>query len=292
MSRSLLPLLPLLLALWLAPGSPAGPREASAQWVLEPGEGWAQLTAFRHDTDEEFKRDGSVGEFDNQGRALTHSFFFTAAVGVAEGLDAWAQVPIQRLEFTDVASDLEKTAVGDTRVWLRVGPELVAKGAAEALPVRVAVRGGVKFPVSEFPVDSEIIPVTDGQRDWEAVLEVGRSFWPMPLYAKAWIGHRWREENEKIIRDFGNEIIGLVEVGGDPGRVSWRLTANGLWGDPPVIEGIRVESATRKIVELLPVVGVDVGRVTLELGGRFPVDGRNLPTGPALRAGFFVPWSL
>lgn len=268
---------------------------AEAQWVLGPGEGWTQLTVFRHETGEEFERDGEVRDFENQGHAVTTSYFVTTAVGLADGLDVWAQAPLQQLEFTDVSSDLEKTAIGDTRLWVRAGPRLVSPQLARSLPVTLALQAGVKIPVSDFPVDSEIIPVTDGQRDWEGMLQVGRSFFPaLPLYLKGWVGYRLREENEEIRRDFGNELFALAEVGGRAGPLHWRLTMNGLWGEPPVIEGVEVASAERKIVELLPVVGIPtpLGGLRLEVGGRFPVDGKNLPAGPALRSGFFVPWSL
>lgn len=270
------------------------PAAADAQWALDRGEGWTQLTVFRHETSEEFKRDGEVRDFANAGHSVTTSFFLTSALGVADGLDVWAQVPLQGLSFEDAGSDLSKTAVGDVKVWARVGPRLISEAAARALPFSIAVQAGAKLPVSDFPVDSEIIPVTDGQRDYEVMGQVGKSLHPLPLYAKAWLGFRWRERNDEVLTDFGDELFGLAEVGGRAGPVPWRVTVNALWGDPHVKEGIELESSARKIVEILPVIAVPTGPggLRLEFGGRFPVDGRNLPAGPALRAGFFLPWSL
>lgn len=273
---------------------PILPSAAEAQWALDRGDGWTQLTVFRHETSEEFERDGEVDEFPNDGRSVTTSFFLTTAVGVADGLDLWAQVPLQSLSFEDAGSDLRKTAVGDTKLWVRAGPRLFSEEVARALPFSLAVQAGVKLPVSDFPVDSEIIPVTDGQRDWEVMAQVGKSLHPVPLYAKAWLGFRWRERNDEVLTDFGDELFGLAEVGGRVGPLPWRVTVNGIWGDPHVKEGIRLESSAREIVEILPVVGVPTGPggLRLEFGGRFPVDGRNLPAGPAIRTGFYLPWSL
>lgn len=270
------------------------PDGARAQWAQDQGEGWAQLTVFRHETSEEFKRDGEVRDFENQGHAVTTSFFLTSAVGVVDGLDVWAQVPLQSLSFEDAGSDLEKSAVGDTKFWVRAGTRLFSEELARTLPFTLAVQAGAKFPVSEFPVDSEVIPVTDGQRDYEVMGQIGKSFHPLPLYVKGWLGFRWRERNERILTDFGNELFALAEVGGELGPIPWRVTMNGLWGDPHVKEGIRLEQSPRKIVEILPVVSVPTGwqDLRLEFGGRFPVDGRNLPAGPALRTGFFVPFSV
>lgn len=270
------------------------PGAADAQWALDRGDGWVQLTVFRHETSREFKRNGEVDEFANDGHSTTTSFFLTAAAGVADGLDFWAQVPVQSLSFEDAGSDLQETAVGDTKVWVRAGPRLLSDRLARALPFAVALQAGAKFPVSDFPVDSEIIPVSDGQRDYELALQVGKSMHPVPVYVKGWVGYRWRERNDEVLTDFGDELFALAEVGGRAGPLPWRLTVNGLWGNPHVKEGIELDSSARKIVELLPVIGVPTGPgdLRIELGARFPVDGRNLPAGPALRTGFFVPWSL
>lgn len=272
----------------------AAPSPVPGQWALDQGEGWAQLTVFRHETSEEFKRDGEIRDFANEGQAVTSSFFLTSAVGVVDGLDVWAQVPLQSLSFEDAGSDLEKTAIGDAKVWARAGPGLFSEKLARALPFSIALQAGAKFPVSEFPIDSEVIPVTDGQRDYEVMGQIGKSFHPTPLYVKGWIGFRWRERNARILTDFGDELFALAEVGGEAGPIPWRITMNGLWGDPHVKEGIKLEQSARKIVEILPVVSVPTGwqDLRLEVGGRFPVDGRNLPAGPALRTGFFVPFSI
>lgn len=156
----------------------------------------------------------------------------------------------------------------------------------------MALRAGVKIPGSEFPVDAEVMPVTEGQRDWELLAEVGHSFYPLPLYDKAWAGYRWREQNKQLLWDPGDERFAFAAVGGRIEGLSWELAGEGIWGDAPVKEGIMLPSAERRIVQLLPKVGIPTGHVTLELGARIPLEGRNLPAGPALRAGLFSPVDL
>lgn len=278
-----------LLALLLAPLPSFG------QWVEDPGEGWVQLTVFHHDTRDEFTPDGEVEPFFADGHMITTSAFLTGALGLVPGVDAWAQLPLHHLQFDDAAGDRTKTGIGDVRLWLRAGPELLGLGApglGGGAPLPVALRAGVKLPGSEFPVDAEVIPVTEGQRDWELLAEIGHSFHPLPLYAKAWAGYRWRERNEQLLWDPGDERFAFAAVGGRIEGLTWEMAGEGIWGDAPVKEGITLASSERRIVQLLPTVGIPTGPVTLELGARIPLEGRNLPAGPALRAGLFYPVDL
>ena len=275
----------LTLAPVLAPPAPS-------QWVNAPGEGWIEVSVFHHDTDEEFRSTGEVEPFFADGRMIATSVYVNGTLGLVPGLDARVQAPVHRFEFDDAGGERTKTGLGDVRGWLRVGPRVL--GAADPLPVRIALRGGVKLPGSDFPVDAEVIPLTEGQRDWELVLEVGRSLHPLPLYVKGWAGQRWRERNEEILWNPGNETFVFLAAGGTAGRLSWEVAGEGLWGDPPVKEGIRLESEQRKMIQLLPKVGVatGLGDARLQLGARVPLDGRNLPAGPSLRVGVFSPIRL
>lgn len=260
---------------------------AGGQWTEDPGEGWTQVSVFHQDTREEYGENGDVRPFFADGHAITTSLFVTSAVGLVEGLDGWVELSAHRLEFDDAAGSREQTGLGDVRFFLRAGPELLG------LPdVPVAIRGGVKLPGSDFPVDAEVIPLTEGQRDWELVLEGGHSFYPLPVYAQAWVGYRWREENEEIRRDPGDERFVRVAVGGEAGRLSWEAAFEGLWGLTPTVEDIPIQTEERKLLEFVPTLGWAVGPATLEVGGKFDFDGRNFPEGPTFSAGAFVPWRL
>ena len=80
-----------------------------------------------------------------------------------------------------------------------------------------------KVPVVDFPIDAEVIPVGEGQWDYEAWLEAGASFWPIPAYGVLWRGHRWRATNNEATRDPGDEYAFLAELGGDAeGITRWQ----------------------------------------------------------------------
>lgn len=260
------------------------------QWVEHPGTGWAKLQVAHQDTRERFDENGTVEPFFNEdARAITTTLRFTGAVGLRRGLDVWADVPVHRLAFNDVTQDRLSTGPGDPRLFLRAGPSLFG---VDDLPLAVALRGGVKFSVGEFPVDAEIIPLTEGQRDWELILEAGASLHPWPVYVMGWAGYRWRETNTKIHRKPGDERMLYAAVGGSVDPFQWKLAIDGQFGRPPFRTdfGLRLDQDRRELVQLIPTVGWGVGPGALEAGARVPLHGRNLPAGPVFTLGYFLTW--
>lgn len=267
------------LALW-------GPA-AEAQWVEPPGRGWVQLSLSHHDTRNRFDERQRIRPLFNEGgRSITTSLFVTAVAGVVRGMDMWLEVPVHSLQFNDDVVDRHSAGLGDPRVHLRVSPALLGV----ASPVPVAVRVGVKWPVGAFPVDAEIVPLTEGQRDVEVLLEVGRSFYPQPVYAMAWAGYRWRALNPDAARKPGNERFFFAAVGGQYRAVTWKVAAEGLFGETPRLLGLPILTARRRLVQVLPSVGYSVGEGVVELGVRMPLAGQNLPAGIAFTVGYFRRW--
>lgn len=243
---------------------------------------------YHQDTDDRYGPDGRIRDFFADGHDVTTSLFVTAAMGLAHGLDTWGQVSFHDLAFDDAGGHRQKTGVGDVRLWLRASPEFLGLSG----PIPIAVRAGVKLPGSTFPVDAEVIPLNDGQRDWEVMLELGSSLWPAPVYLQGWVGYRWREQNDEVLWDPGDEVFYYAAAGGELGRLTWKLASQGLFGRPPVVEGVEVANGRRKLVEVVPKAGIRVGSITLEAGMRLPVDGRNFPHGPIYLVGTFVRWSI
>jgi hypothetical protein len=265
----------------------ADPDTVEGQWIESPGSGWVSSTLYYLDTRERYGLDAEKREFFAEGHAVTTSVFVTAAVGLVSGVDAWVLVPVHNLQFDDISGERNKTGIGDVKAWLRVAP-LSYFGSDFPL----AIRGGVKLPYGDFPVEAEVIPLGEGQRDWELIAEVGHSLYPKSVYALVWLGYRWREINEEIGRDFGDEVFFLAQVGGQVGNVSYKVMAEGWDGDTPIIEGIPTANGRREYLQVMPSLSYPVGPGQFEVGVRIPLKGRNLPSGNALVLGYFVNWSL
>lgn len=265
----------------------ANPAGAQGQWVSEPGEGWVEAAFFYHDTTREFDPLGNERNIFAEGRALTRTLFLTGTAGVWKGVDVWVQVPVHRLRFDDAGGERLSTGLGDPAGFVRIGT-----GIWDGLPQwPVALRGGVKLDGGSFDVDSEIIPLGEGQVDWELLLELGRSFYPLPIWTAGWIGHRWRRENAEQARKPGDELFWLWSMGGDlPASAGWKVTLEGLSGGAWEIEGLTITTARRRLHQFFVEGTYDVGPGTVSAGIRTPFSGRNLPTGSALTASYLVRW--
>jgi len=272
-----------LLLAWaaLAVSAPA----VSAQWAAGRGGYWAKLSAFHHSTDEQFRSNGDKRPFLNaDARSRSSAVFLDLLYGVTDHLDLWVQVPYFDLTFNDAADNRTSTGVGDIRLSARYNL-LNLKGGA--LPI--AARFTVKVPVVDFPIDAEVIPVGEGQWDYEAWLEGGMSFWPLPAYAVLWLGYRWRATNDKTTRDPGDERMLLAEIGGTiSGPLGAKLIVDGLFGTNGAIQGVKVKNDEREILYLEPAVTYQVtSAFSLEAGTRFPLRGKNFPAGPQFTIALF-----
>jgi hypothetical protein len=254
--------------------------------TLPPGSGWVQVSAFRQASDEFFGPAGDRQPFLADGRTRTHSMYVTGAAGVLPGLDVWLQGAVHDLRFRDLSGERHRLGLGDARASLRVGSELV--GAS--LPL--ALRGGIKFPGTAFPVDATIIPLSEGQRDWELSVESGRAFtWGgTQTYVLGWIGYRWREQNDDAQRDPGDEIFTHLAVGAGWGSLRLDLGVEALFGRTPRQLGFSLPSSRRRLVQVQPTLGHGLGPGTVEVTILQPLVGRSLPTGTAASVGYRVAW--
>ena len=288
----------------VAAASLAGPRALAAQAIcsaphsspslaqggsigtLPAGAGWVQLSLQGQRSTEGFNPSGARQPFLGGSRFDTRSAYVTAAYGIAPGLEVWAQLPVHRLTATGAAGRSEGSGLGDTRVALRVSPDLVGWSAP------FAVRFGAKLPGTDLPVDARVLPLTEGQRDLEVSVESGWSPDALRAYVVAWVGYRWRSENESERFRPGDERFAHAAVGGSVGLVSLQLGIDALWGLSPHDQGLVLDGARRRLVQLVPTLGADVGPGRLEVTTPIPLSGQNLPAGVGVGIGYRALWGL
>ncbi|WP_103029490.1 transporter [Salinibacter altiplanensis] len=271
------------------------PAPSHGQWVEAPGTGWVQLQVAHQSTKEGFGQTGTVvplDELDPSARSIITTARLTGALGLVRGLDTWVDLPLHRQEFNGAGTDLLSTGLGDPRFFLRAGPSLFGVGS---LPVAVALRGGVTLTTGTFENDAETISLSQGQRDWSVLLEVGKSLHPWPMYVSGWAGYRWREENEAIARDPGNEWVFNAAAGGSLDRFEWKIAVDGLFGQSALDTRTGFAFAPRELVQITPTVGWRLGPGALQAGVRIPVHGQStrsnrLPASSTFTLGYFLSW--
>lgn len=269
-----------------APHSSPTLNQSGAVGTLPPGAGWGQLSLYQQRSHDFFGPDGDRRDFLADSEFLTRSVFMTAAVGVLEGVELWVQAPVHRLTVESAGGGSNSTGLGDVRVAARIGPELFRRD------VPVALRLGVKVPGSDFPVDATVLPLTEGQVDGEVSLESGHSFERVPLYVVGWAGYRLRGANADADRAPGDEVFAHAAFGGSARSMTWELGADWLWGATPEAQGLELPGQKRRLLQLVPTLGVTVGGGRLEVTSRLPVTGRNLPAGPGISVGYRLAWGV
>lgn len=253
--------------------------------MLDPGAGWFQVAARGVRSTSFYGTGGSVHDLPGLTSATTVSAYLTASVGLVRGLEIWGQLPVHRLDVRDEALDRSRVGLGDPRFSVRMGPELLGLD-----PVPVSVRAGVKLAGSEFPVDSRVLPLSEGQTDYELALESGVRLGEA-MYAVAWAGHRWRSEDAGSRREPGDERFAHLAVGGDVGALRLELGVDALDGGAPRQNGLALPASARRLVQISPTVGWAAGAGRFQVSAQVPVSGRSLPTGPAVGVGYLLAWT-
>lgn len=248
--------------------------------TLEPGTGWVQLSFSAQWATQFYNADGSQSPFLAESEFTTQSFFLTGSLGLLPGLEVWGQVPRHHLNIDASSGTSTSNGVGDVRVAARVTSEIVG------LDLPVAVRFGAKVPGSDFPVDATVLPLTEGQTDYEVSVESGSILGDLPIYVAGWVGYRWRKSNLEAARTPGDETFAHATVGGFAGSLSWGVGVDALIGQAPLAQGIELPSEKRRMVLLQPTLGYEVGPGQLEVTGAFPLSGRALPASTGFSAGY------
>jgi hypothetical protein len=210
----------------------------------------------------------------------------TGSVGLVEGIDLWAQMPIHSLDVTSDGGNSASSGVGDVRFAVRVTPQIFG------LEAPVGLRFGAKFPASTFPVDATVLPLTEGQRDWEVSIESGTAFDFLPIYVAGWVGYRFRGLSQARFYEPGEETFGHLAVGGAVGELTLEVGADALWGKAPTASGLSLPGDARRLLQVVPTVGYPVGPGKVEVTGQIPLAGRNLPNGVGIAVSYRTTWGL
>ena len=251
----------------------AASAEAGA-WTLPAGQNWLQIGFMFQNTSERHFLDGSRIPYFFDGRNRTRALFFDYQRGLTDRLDVKVQFPIFRISYDDLAADRTSTGPGDLR--------LEARYNFVKSPLVATVGGTIKFPTGEFVNDAEIVPVGEGQYDFDLFVEVGRSLWPKPGYVTGKIGYRWRAKNEETGIDHGDEIIWQIELGWHiHRRVMVKGLLRGLYGLDSTTFGLVIDSLRREAVYFQPGVTFAITETSgIELTVPISLRGRNWPAGP------------
>lgn len=256
------------------------PVEAGA-WVLPAGRAWGKVSLVRQTTEERYFLDGTRTPYFFEGMNRTNALFFDLRYGLVSRLEIVAQLPVFDLRFDDLADRRRSTGIGDLR--------LAARYAIVTGPTVATVGAAVKFPTGEFVNDAEVVPVGEGQYDFDVTAEVGHSFWPRRAYATARVGYRFRTENRENGIHPGNELLWSAEVGHRlVSRLGLKLAARGLHGGVSTSFGLEIQTLKREAVYVTPGLSWDLGPGRgVELSLPFTVRGRNWPAGLAVGVGFY-----
>ena len=265
-------------------------------WTLPEGRLWAKVAYFQQATDEwylsfpePYFRDGQISEyaagtrrpyrFDGEYESV--AVFAEAFYGVTDRLDVGVQVPWFDQTLTDITrpEPPSDAGFGDVR--------LSAKLRLTEGPALVTLKTVAKLPTGDFINEDGLIPVSEGQWDFDFLVQVGRSFWPLPAYANVDAGYRLRLANGEVDRDPGDEWLLNAEVGVNlTRRLLVMVKLESLWGQSGVDQGIETSSLKKQIAYLAPTVFFTVrDGLSVEAALRYTLGGRNFPAGKQLTVG-------
>jgi hypothetical protein len=257
---------------------------------LPKGQVWTKITGLTQSTQEEYVavggsgrepdiarlyEPGERGRYRENGHYQSKAFFLDFFYGVTNRFDVGLQVPFFRQTFKNVGFRPSNTASGfsDIRVFTKFN--VVQK------PFIGTLKLGAKVPTGKFENQDGIIPVGEGQWDFDFITQLGRSFWPLPIYTNLDIGYRLRLKNDAINRDPGNEWFFHAEIGYQPKvKIRLALKVEGIQGNPSRVFNIELPRDIKRITYLSPTLLVGpYQNVAFETTVRISAGGRNFPAG-------------
>ncbi len=223
--------------------------------------------------------EGNRARYRFDGRYRSRALFFDLFYGATDRVDVGIQVPFFRQEYQDAAlltgfgEPRRATGFGDIRGFLKV--RLLNRRTVGTF------KAGFKAPTGEFVNEDGLIPVGEGQWDFDAAVQLGRSFWPVPAYVSSDVGYRLRRRNGEIDRDPGDEWFFIAEGGFEVRRLAlFGIKVHGIRGKAATVFGTPIRSDVKRITYVSPVINLGPFRgFTMETAINISVAGRNYPAG-------------
>ena len=266
------------------------PQMASAgAWTLGKGQVWSKITYMSLSTNEHYDNDGNVGEI--PARYKSQQVYFDVYYGLNDRIDVGVKIPYISNEFVDVspdhpfsgAPDKKDSGLGDVRGVAKIN-------LVNSADLVGTLKLGFKAPMGEYREVPEALSITGGQWDFDVVAQLGRSFWPVPVYGNVDLGYRLRGEYTDsnpsdaggVDRTYtpGAEFVFNAEAGYSPmDKLLVALKYESIIGveydtinNPPA--GSQVETLNQSVSYLAPTVLVGLHpNVSLEAQARMTVSG-------------------
>ena len=266
------------------------PQMASAgAWTLGKGQVWSKITYMSLSTNEHYDNNGNVGEI--PARYKSQQVYFDVYYGLNDRIDIGIKIPYISNKFVDVspehpfygAPDKKDSGIGDIRGVAKIN-------LVNSADLVGTLKLGFKAPMGEYREVPEALSITGGQWDFDVVAQVGRSFWPTPVYANVDLGYRLRGEYADpnpsdaggVDRTYtpGAEFVFNAEAGYSPmDKLLVALKYESIMGaeydtinNPPA--GSQVETLNQSVSYLAPTVLVGLHpNVSLEAQARMTVSG-------------------
>ena len=284
----------------VALGAALLPQAADAgAWTLGKGNLWSKVTFLSQTTDEHYDGGGSAVKMPLDARYQTRQVFFDLFYGVKDGIDLGLQIPLVRNKFVD-KDDGNDVATPPPALETESGLSDLRGYAKFKLLDQSQLVGtlklGFKTPIGEYRPVPEALSVTDGQWDFEVVGQIGRSFWPLPVYTNFDLGYRIRGEYKDTDgvepdRSYtpGPELVFNAEAGYSPmDRLLVALKFEGLSGakyDALSNPG-EPEKLSQSVTYLAPTVLVDLNPdLSIEASARMTASGNRYFAGPTWTVG-------
>ena len=262
------------------------PASASAgAWTLDKGRFWGKVAYFQQSTNEwyinnrkfisgEWVKTGSRQGYDFDGEYEFKGAFFEGTYGLTDRLDVGFQLPFVSQRFENITQE-GRTATG----WSDL--RLTAKLRLLEAPLVLSVKGGAKLPTGKFINEDGLIPVGQGQWDFDFSADLSHSFWPLPLYANLEVGYRVRTINHEVDLDPGDEWFFTGELGYQPFKRLYLVgKIEALRGKEGASFGLRNPSLVSRVTYLSPTLVYKADDDTaIEIGQRHTVNGKNFAAG-------------